>query len=53
MTIREFKTYLETFEDDSKDIFVALFKLDGTGETFDIESVSDNNGHIQLNIEEI
>jgi hypothetical protein len=40
-----------TLEPD-KDVFVACFKTDGTGEIFDIEAVHDNNGHAQLDIYE-
>ena len=51
MTIHELVTVLNTLEPD-KDVFVALFKTDGTGELFDIEAVHDNNGHAQLDIYE-
>jgi hypothetical protein len=51
MTIHELVTLLNTLEPD-KDVFVALFKNDGTGEIFDIEAVHDNNGHAQLDIYE-
>jgi len=30
-------------------VFVAFFNADGTGDTFDIEDVTDNNGHAQIN----
>ena len=30
----------------------ALFNADGTGDTFDIEDVTDNNGHAQIEIYE-
>jgi hypothetical protein len=32
--------------------YVALFKIDGTGEIFDIEEIGDNEGHAQLEIYE-
>ena len=32
------------------DVFVALFHADGTGDTFDIEDVTDNNGQAQIEI---
>ena len=51
MTIHELVTVLNTLEPD-KDVFVALFKTDGTGELFDIEAVHDHNGHAQLEIYE-
>jgi hypothetical protein len=51
MTIHELVILLNTLEPD-KDVFVALFKTDGTGEIFDIEAVHDNNGHAQLDIYE-
>jgi hypothetical protein len=34
------------------EVFVALFNADGTGDTFDIEDVTDNNGHAQIEIYE-
>jgi hypothetical protein len=51
MTIHELVTLLNTLEPD-KDVFVACFKTDGTGEIFDIEAVHDHNGHAQLDIYE-
>ena len=51
MTIHELVTLLNTMEPE-KEVFVALFKTDGTGEIFDIEAVHDNNGHAQLDIYE-
>ena len=51
MTIHELVILLNTLEPD-KDVFVALFKTDGTGEIFDIEAVHDHNGHAQLEIYE-
>jgi hypothetical protein len=51
MTIHELVTMLNTMEPE-KDVFVALFATDGTGEVFDIEAVRDNNGHAQLDIYE-
>jgi hypothetical protein len=51
MTIHELVTLLNTMEPE-KDVFVALFKTDGTGEMFDIEAVHDNNGHAQLDVYE-
>jgi hypothetical protein len=51
MTIGELTAIMQTM-DPAKDIFVAFFKTDGTGEIFDIEAVHDNNGHAQLDIYE-
>jgi hypothetical protein len=51
MTIQELVTVLNTLEAE-KDVFVACFKTDGTGEIFDIEAVHDNDGHAQLDIYE-
>jgi hypothetical protein len=34
------------------DVFVALFNANGIGDTFDIEEVTDNNGHAQIEIYE-
>jgi hypothetical protein len=51
MTIHELVTTLNTMEPE-KDIFVALFKTDGTGEIFDIEAVHDHNSYAQLDVYE-
>jgi hypothetical protein len=51
MTIQELVTVLNTLEAE-KEVFVACFKTDGTGEIFDIEAVHDNDGHAQLDIYE-
>jgi hypothetical protein len=51
MTIHELVILLNTLEPD-KDVFVALFKTDGTGEIFDIEAVHDHSGHAQLDMYE-
>ena len=51
MTIHELVSRLNTLASD-KDVFVALFKNDGTGEIFDIEAVQDNNGHAQIDVYE-
>ena len=51
MTIHELVTLLNPMEPDN-DVFVALFKTDGTGEIFDIEAVHHHNGQAQLNIYE-
>ena len=50
MTIKELKSIIEQFDDD-KDVFVALFK-DDHAETFDVIAIRDNNGHLQIDIEE-
>jgi hypothetical protein len=34
------------------EVFVALFNANGTSDTFDIEDVTDNNGHAQIEIYE-
>lgn len=51
MTIQELMTVLQTMEPE-KDVFVAFFKTDHTGEIFDIEGIRENNGHAQLDIAE-
>jgi hypothetical protein len=51
MTIGELVATVQTMDPDN-DIFVAVFKSDGTSEVFDIEAVRDNNGHAQLDISE-
>jgi hypothetical protein len=51
MTIHELVTVLNTTEPE-KDVFVTLFKGNGTAEMFDIEEVHDQNGHVQLEIYE-
>jgi hypothetical protein len=51
MTIHELVTLLNTLEPDHE-VFVALFKTDGTGESFDIEAVRDHHGHAQLDVYE-
>jgi hypothetical protein len=51
MTIHELVTTLNTMNPDH-DVFVALCKIDGTGELFDIEAVRDNHDHAQLDIYE-
>jgi hypothetical protein len=51
MTIHELVTLLHPMEPE-KDVFVAFFKTDGTGEIFDIEAVHDHNRHAQLDIDE-
>jgi hypothetical protein len=51
MTIGEFITTVQPM-DAEKDIFVALFKTDGTAEVFDIEAIRDNHGDAQLDISE-
>jgi hypothetical protein len=51
MKIRQLIDILEMMNPDA-DVFVALFNADGTGDTFDIEEVTDNNGHAQIEIYE-
>jgi hypothetical protein len=51
MEIRELRAILDTM-DAENDVFVALFKADGTSEIFDIEAVHDHHGHAQLDIAE-
>jgi hypothetical protein len=51
MTIGELVATVQTMDPD-KDIFVALFKADGTGEVFDIDAVHDHHGDAQLDISE-
>jgi hypothetical protein len=38
--------------DPEREAFVALFTVDGTGEMFDIEEISNNDGDAQLEIYE-
>ena len=49
MTIGELIATVQTMDPDH-DVFVALFKPDGTGELFDIEAVQDHHGDAQLDI---
>jgi hypothetical protein len=51
MTIGELVATVQSM-DPAKDIFVALFKADGTGEVFDIDAVHDHHGDAQLDISE-
>jgi hypothetical protein len=51
MTIGELVATVQTMEPDHE-IFVALFKADGTSEVFDIDAIRDNAGHAQLEIAE-
>ena len=49
MTIGELMATVQTMDPD-RDVFVALFNPDGTGEVFDIEAVQDHHGDAQLDI---
>jgi hypothetical protein len=51
MTIQELINILERF-DPVQDVFVALFKNDGTSELFEIEEIGENNRNVQLEIYE-
>jgi hypothetical protein len=51
MTIQELIDTLAQF-DQTQNVFVVLFKNDGTGEEFGIEEISDTNGNVQLEIYE-
>ena len=51
MTIQELINILERF-DPVQNVFVALFKNDGTSEIFEIEEIAENNGSAQLEIYE-
>jgi len=51
MTIQELINTLAQF-DLAQNVFVALFKNDGTSEIFEIEEVVENNGNAQLEIYE-
>jgi hypothetical protein len=51
MTIQELINTLEHF-DPVQNVFVALFKNDGTSEIFEIEEIGENNGNAQLEIYE-
>src|ERR671923_1275699 len=51
MTIHELVTLLQTMAPE-KQVLVALFKTDGTGEIFDVEAVHDHDGHAQLHVYE-
>ena len=44
MKIRQLMDILSVRDPDA-DVFVAFFYANGTSETFDIEEVTDNNGH--------
>jgi hypothetical protein len=49
--IRELIEALHAMDPD-KEAVVALVKIDGTGEIFDIEEINDHEGHVQLEIYE-
>jgi hypothetical protein len=49
MTIRQLRDILETMDPDGE-AFVALFKADGSAETFAIEEVTDTQGDAQIEI---
>jgi hypothetical protein len=51
MTIQELINTLEQF-DPTQNVFVALFKNDGTSELFEIEEIGENDGNTQLEIYE-
>ncbi len=51
MTIQELVTVLQTMAPE-KEVFVAFFNSEGTGELFDIAAVHDNHGDAQLDIAE-
>ena len=49
MTIGELLAIAQTMDPDH-DVYVALFRPDGSGEVFDIEAVQDHRGDAQLDI---
>jgi hypothetical protein len=51
MKIRQLIASLQTMNPE-RDAFVVLFKVDGTGEVFDLEEISNNDGDAQLEIYE-
>jgi hypothetical protein len=51
MTVSELIDVLSTMAP-AADAVVALFKVDGTSEIFEIEDVTDNNGNAQIEIYE-
>ena len=51
MKIRQLMDILGMMNPEAE-VFVALFHADGTGDTFDIEEVTDNNGAAQIEIYE-
>jgi hypothetical protein len=51
MKIRELIASLQTMNPE-RDAFVVLFKVDGTGDVFDLEEISNNDGDAQLEIYE-
>jgi len=51
MKIRQLMDILAPMNPDA-DAFVAFFYANGTSETFDIEEVTDSNGHAQIEIYE-
>ena len=51
MTIGELSAAVQTMDPDH-DVFVALFRADGTSEVFDIDAIRDTQGHAQLDITE-
>ena len=51
MKIRQLMDILAKMTPDAE-VFVALFNADGTGDTFDIENITENNGDAQIEIYE-
>jgi hypothetical protein len=51
MKIQELMDFLQKM-DPENEAFVALFKVDGTGEAFEIQEVSNSDGDAQLEIYE-
>jgi hypothetical protein len=52
ITIEDAGIFLSSLPDSKKNVIVSFFKTDGTAELFEIESISINNGHCQININE-
>ena len=51
MKIRQLMDILAMMNSEAE-VFVALFNANGTSDTFEIEEVTDNNGHAQIEIYE-
>ena len=49
MLIRELVDTLMVMDPD-RDVFVALFNIDGETDIYDIDNVTDNHGDAQINI---
>ena len=51
MKVSQLKEYLDDF-DEQAEVFVTLFGIEGSQEVYEITSVQNNGGHLQLTIDE-